>query len=167
MKDIEKKHKVFVGIGSNLDQQKNIKECIKALDSRYIDLKLSPVYESSSMGFDGPNFYNLAASFLTNLELVDLKNELNQMEFDSGRKKNEEKYSSRTLDIDILYFDDLVDKNMNIPRSEIEDYDFVLRPLFELDPFHIHSVLLKSHYKCLTSLYKKMISNEVVIDLTL
>ena len=63
------------------------------------------------MGFDGPNFYNLAASFLTNLELVDLKNELNQMEFDRGRKKNEEKYSSRTLDIDILYFDDLVDKN--------------------------------------------------------
>ena len=48
------------------------------------------------MGFDGPNFYNLAASFLTNLELVDLKNELNQMEFDSGRK-NEEKYSSELL----------------------------------------------------------------------
>ena len=120
------------------------------------------------MGFDGPNFYNLAASFLTNLELVDLKNELNQMEFDSGRKKNEEKYSSRTLDIDILYFDDLVDKNMNIPRSEIEDYDFVLRPLFELDPFHIHPVLLKSHYRMLNeSIYKKMISNEVVIDLTL
>ena len=80
MNVIEKNHKVYVGIGSNIKQVEHIKACIKSLKKEFIDLELSPTYESSSMGFDGPNFYNLVATFRTNHDVVELKKILNAIE---------------------------------------------------------------------------------------
>ena len=164
MRDIEKVHKVFVGIGSNIEPVSNIKECINCLDQKFNHLKLSPIYESSSMGFEGPNFYNLAASFETDFDLCRLKQSLNEIETSNGRLSGETKYSSRTLDIDILYFDDLIDREINIPRGEIIKFDFVLRPLYDIAPAHIHPETKKTHYKMLIdNIYEKMIIKKVNI----
>ena len=103
MSDIETVHKVYVGIGSNIEPIAHIKKCIKSLKENFSNLQLSPIYESSSMGFDGPNFYNLAAFFETKNDLVSLKELLNDIETQNGRSLGEVKFSSRTLDIDILY----------------------------------------------------------------
>ena len=103
MSDIEIVHKVYVGIGSNIEPITHIKKCIKSLKENFSNLQLSPIYESSSMGFDGPNFYNLAAFFETKNDLVSLKKLLNDIETQNGRSLGEVKFSSRTLDIDILY----------------------------------------------------------------
>ena len=73
MSDIEIVHKVYVGIGSNIEPIAHITKCIKSLKENFSNLRLSPIYESSSMGFDGPNFYNLAAFFETQNDLVSLK----------------------------------------------------------------------------------------------
>ena len=165
MSDIEKNHSVYVGIGSNINQIFHIKECIKAFNNRFINIQLSPTYESSSMGFDGPNFYNLVACFNTDLEIDILKQTLKKIEMENGRHLGEEKFSSRTLDIDILYYDDLIDDEMNIPRHEILNFDFVLRPLFDLSPSHIHPVTQKTHYKMLNeTIYQKMIINEIDVN---
>ena len=165
MSDIEKNHKVYVGIGSNINQKLHINKCIRALESKFIDIELSPTYESSSMGFDGPNFYNLVASFTTDLEIDILKETLKNIEMDNGRSFGEVKFSSRTLDIDILYYDDLINENMNIPRCEIIKFDFVLRPLYDLSPAHIHPVTRKTHHKMLNETqYQKMIINEIDIN---
>jgi len=165
LSDIERNHKVFVGIGSNINQVFHIKECVKALNRQFANLELSPIYESSSMGFDGPNFYNLAAAFDTNLELDTLKESLKSIETKNGRLFGEVKFSSRTLDIDILYYDDLIANEVNIPRCEIIKFDFVLRPLYDLSPAHIHPVTKKTHHKMLNeSIYKKMIINKVDLD---
>ena len=165
MSDIEKNHKVYVGIGSNINQKLHINKCIRALESKFIDIELSPTYESSSMGFDGPNFYNLVASFTTDLEIDILKETLKNIEMDNGRSFGEVKFSSRTLDIDILYYDDLINENMNIPRCEIIKFDFVLRPLYDLSPAHIHPVTKKTHHKMLNETqYQKMIINEIDIN---
>jgi 2-amino-4-hydroxy-6-hydroxymethyldihydropteridine diphosphokinase len=96
------------------------------------------------MGFDGPNFYNLVCSFNTTEDIYKLKEKLNKIELDHGRNLNETKYSSRTLDIDILYYDNLISSNdkIKIPRKEIIEYDFVLRPLIDIDAEFIHPVLL-------------------------
>ena len=138
------RHKVFIGIGSNLNKIKNIKSCISKIKNDYENVKLSPVYETKSMGFDGPNFYNLVCSFNTTEDIYKLKERLNKIELDHGRNLNETKYSSRTLDIDILYYDNLilVDDKIKIPRKEIIEYDFVLRPLIDINPEFIHPVLL-------------------------
>ena len=101
-------HRIFVGIGSNIDREKNIKSCVSILKDVYGDMMISPVYETESMGFDGPNFYNLVSCFETNQSVYELKNTLNEIENDHGRHFNETKFSSRTLDIDILYYDDLI-----------------------------------------------------------
>ena len=137
-------HKVFIGIGSNLNKIKNIKSCLSKIKNNYKNVKISPVYETKSMGFDGPNFYNLVCFFNTTEDIYKLKERLNKIELDHGRNLNETKYSSRTLDIDILYYDNLilVDDKIKIPRKEIIEYDFVLRPLIDIDAEFIHPVLL-------------------------
>ena len=99
---------VYIGIGSNVDREENIRSCIKCLHQKYSVVSLSPLYETSSMGFDGPNFYNLVCCFETSQDVVVLKTELSVIEKIHGRSMNESKFSSRTLDIDILYYDDLV-----------------------------------------------------------
>jgi len=165
LNDIEKNHSVYVGIGSNINQTFHIKQCIKALNTRFTNIKLSPTYESSSMGFDGPNFYNLVAFFNTDLQIDKLKETLKKIEKENGRSFGEVKFSSRTLDIDILYYDDLIDEKMNIPRCEIIKFDFVLRPLYDLSPSHIHPITRKTHYRMLNeTFYKKMIVNEIDIS---
>ena len=165
MKDIEKNHSVYVGIGSNINQIFHIKECIKSFNSIFENIKLSPTYESSSMGFDGPNFYNLVAFFTTELEIFTLKETLKKIETDNGRSFGEVKFSSRTLDIDILYFDDIICEETNIPRCEIIKFDFVLRPLYDLSPAHIHPITKKTHYKMLNeTMYQKMIINKINIE---
>ena len=137
-------HKVFIGIGSNLNKIKNIKSSISKIQNDYKNVKISPVYETKAMGFDGPNFYNLVCSFNTTEDIYKLKERLNKIELDHGRNLNETKYSSRTLDIDILYYDNLIlaDDKIKIPRKEIIEYDFVLRPLIDIDAEFIHPVLL-------------------------
>ena len=165
MNVIEKNHKVFVGIGSNINQVKHINACLKSLKKEFIDLELSPTYESSSMGFNGPNFYNLVATFRTTYDVVELKRILNAIESDNGRSLGEVKFSSRTLDIDILYYDNLVDVQKNIPRSEIVKFDFVLRPLHDLCPGHIHPITQKTHHAMINNtIYEKMIINQVDIN---
>ena len=162
MKDTEKNHRVYVGIGSNIEPIKHIKKCVQSLREEFTNLKLSPIYESSSMGFTGPNFYNLAASFDTTHDYESLKVFLNHVESSNGRSLGEVKFSSRTLDIDILYYDDLIDVDKNIPRGEITKFDFVLRPLYDLQPGHIHPVIMKTHYTMINDMrLQKMIVRQI------
>ena len=161
-------HRIFVGIGSNIDREKNIKSCVSILKDVYGDMMISPVYETESMGFDGPNFYNLVSCFETNQIVYELKNTLNEIENDHGRHFNETKLSSRTLDIDILYYDDLVlsDDKIQIPRKEICEYDFVLKPLVDLVPDFIHPTRNISHKDMMNNIkIKKQIISTINIDL--
>ena len=161
-------HRIFVGIGSNIDREKNIKSCMSILKDVYGDMMISPIYETESMGFDGPNFYNLVSCFETNQSVYELKNTLNEIENDHGRHFNETKFSSRTLDIDILYYDDLVlsDGKIQIPRKEICEYDFVLKPLVDLVPDFIHPTHKISHKDMMNNIkIKKQIISTINMDL--
>ena len=161
-------HKIFVGIGSNIDREMNIRSCIKILKDLYGNVLISPMYETKAMGFNGPNFYNLVLCFETGESVYDLKNALNQIENNHGRNINETKFSSRTLDIDILYYDDLVltDDKIQIPRKEICEYDFVLKPLVDLAPDFIHPIHNISHQEMLNSIkIKKQIISTINMDL--
>ena len=161
-------HRIFVGIGSNIDREKNIKSCMSILKGVYGDMMISPVYETESMGFDGPNFYNLVSCFETDQSVYELKNTLNEIENDHGRHFNETKFSSRTLDIDILYYDDLVlsDDKIQIPRKEICEYDFVLKPLVDLVPDFIHPTHKISHKDMMNNIkIKTQIISTINIDL--
>ena len=159
---------VYIGIGSNVDREENIRSCIKSLDEKYSVIALSPLYETSSMGFDGPNFYNLVCCFETSQDVVVLKTELSVIEKNHGRSMNETKFSSRTLDIDILYYDDLIyeDDNLKLPRKEIIQYDFVLQPLVDIAPEFIHPQIKKTNKEIMDEFnIEKNIIKEIPINL--
>lgn len=128
--------KVFLGLGSNIQPQTYIRNALTALQEQFGGLELSPVYESEAIGFNGDNFLNLVALITTEMSVSELQKHLKALENKNGRDRNAVKFSGRTLDIDILLYDDitgLVD-GVTLPRDEILKNAFVLKPLCDLSP---------------------------------
>ncbi len=137
---------VYISLGSNIDPERHIRAAVHALAS-YHNLQLSPVYESASVGFDGQNFYNLVASFETDKPVQAIKSHLSQIEQDNARVRTGEKFSARTLDLDLLlYGDEIIDiEGLSLPRDEILKYAFVLKPLADLIPEQKHPITGQSY----------------------
>jgi len=138
---------VFLGLGSNLNREKNILAGLIALKNKFGNLTCSRVYESESVGFKGSHFYNLVVSMQTELSLSDLSEAIKKIEDDHGRVRTGPKYRPRTLDIDILTYGDFVgvEAGIEIPRAEITKNAFVLLPLSEIAPKELHPCLKKSY----------------------
>jgi 2-amino-4-hydroxy-6-hydroxymethyldihydropteridine diphosphokinase len=137
---------VFVSIGSNVERHKNIVSCLQALRNQFGELQVSSVYENEAVGFAGDNFYNLVAGFQTDLPAQELAPVFREIESEHGRVRGGERFSSRTLDVDLLLYGDQVlkDEGLDVPRDEITRYAFVLRPLAELVPDLRHPELHKT-----------------------
>jgi 2-amino-4-hydroxy-6-hydroxymethyldihydropteridine diphosphokinase len=133
---------VYLNIGSNIQREYNISICMKKLRSDYPQVVFSAIYETEAYGFEGDAFYNLAASLKTDLSYPEFSRYLKQLEDQQARQRDGIKFSSRTLDIDILLYDDLIlQPDHDIPRKEILNYSFVLFPLEEIAPDVIHPEL--------------------------
>lgn len=132
--------RVYVSIGSNIERERNIRGALRALRDAYGTLTRSRVYESAAHGFEGGDFYNLVVAFDTDEPPKAVQGRLAQIERAHGRVRHGQRYSSRTLDMDLLLYDGLVlhEEGLNIPRDEIEKYAFVLRPLAEIAPQQRH-----------------------------
>ena len=132
--------RVFVSIGSNIDKEKNVAIAVRALDSHYRPLTVSSVYESPPFGFKGDNFYNLVVGFDTDEPLTEVAARLTDIERSCGRVRSDKTFDSRTLDIDLLLYGDLVshERGVDVPRPEIGEHAFVLWPLAEIAPEHKH-----------------------------
>lgn len=135
--------RIYVSIGSNIEREQNIRAGLVDLEARFGPLILSTVYESEAVGFSGDNFYNLVAAFDTALDPQQVAAELRAIEEDHGRVRNGPRFSSRTLDIDLLLYDDAVlqEGKLELPREEITRNAFVLLPLAEIAPDLEHPVL--------------------------
>jgi len=131
---------VWLGLGSNIDAELNIRAAVTALRRHYGELVISPVYESEAVGFQGDNFLNLVVGIQTDESIDELNQVLKKIEDDNGRSRSGEKFSSRSLDIDILTYGqhDLTEQGINIPRHEILTYAFVLKPLSDVAPDGLH-----------------------------
>jgi 2-amino-4-hydroxy-6-hydroxymethyldihydropteridine diphosphokinase len=132
---------VYVGIGSNIDKVKNIDGCLSHLRDLFGEIKISPIYQSKAVGLDGDDFYNLVVRFETSFDIDILEPKLREIEYHFGRKRNQPPHTSRTLDIDLLLFGNLVSEEHNIPRDDIIKYGFVLKPLFDIEPDLIHPTI--------------------------
>lgn len=136
---------VYLSIGSNIDREKNIKSCLKILKQDYPDIVFSAIYETEAFGFKGDPFLNLAAHLKTELSPQDMESYLKSIEDKHSRTREGKKFSSRTLDIDLLLYDQLIlQTEMDIPRKEIIRYDFVLFPLLEIAPNTLHPIAKKT-----------------------
>ena len=137
---------VYLGIGSNVEAEGNIRSGIEALRAAFAAIELSPIYRARAIGFRGADFINLVARVETSLTPLQMKAFLHELEDRHGRDRSRPKYSDRTLDIDILLFDDLwlISPGLEIPRDEILSSAHVLRPLAELAPTGRHPALGES-----------------------
>lgn len=139
--------RVYLSIGSNIDREVNIRGGVEDLKKYFGELTLSRVYESESVGFKGDNFYNLVAALDTEIPVEEVSNILHDIEAEHGRTREGPRFSSRTLDIDLLTYNDLVtgDNGLELPRGEILKNAFVLWPLAEIAADEKHPVLLQSY----------------------
>ena len=133
---------VYVGIGSNIDPENNIHLCMRELRRRYGELQASAVYRSEAVGFEGDDFLNLVASFESETSPEAICEDIETIHNLVGRDRKGEKWAARPLDIDLLLYDDLVirERPVRVPREDILEYSFVLRPLAELAPDLVHPV---------------------------
>jgi len=134
--------KSYISIGSNIDRDKNILASLKALEHHFGKLAISSIYESEPVGFTGDTFYNLVVGFNSDLGVKEVAKLLRQIELDNGRTRDSQKFSARTLDLDLILYDDLIlnEGRLQIPRDEIERYAFVLEPLAEIAPTLKHPI---------------------------
>lgn len=130
----------WLGLGSNVNAETHIQAAIAELTKHFEAIKLSPAYTSTAVGFKGDDFINLVARVETGLSPLELRQYLRGLEDRYGRQRDVPKFSDRSLDIDILLYDDLVlfSPLLEIPRAEITKYAHVLKPLTDLDPDLIH-----------------------------
>jgi 2-amino-4-hydroxy-6-hydroxymethyldihydropteridine diphosphokinase len=138
---------VYLGIGSNVERERHITAALDALADAFGELRISSVYESEAVGFDGDHFFNLVVGCETDLSVGNLSARLRQIENDNGRLRGGERFSARTLDIDILTYGDAVGQidGIHLPRAEVLQNAFVLWPLAEIAGDERHPVENKTY----------------------
>lgn len=139
--------RVYLSLGSNIDPTLHLVAGLDDLTSELGPLRLSPVYESRAVGFDGNNFLNLVVGFDSHRTVGELVALCHRIEAAHGRERGARKFASRTLDIDLLTYGDVVGEvdGVMLPRAEILHYAFVLKPLADLAGTELHPQLRKTY----------------------
>ena len=139
--------RVYVSLGSNSDREARIRLAVAALRQQFGEIELSPVYDSAAVGFDGSDFLNLVAGINTSLEVEAVVVIFHAIEDKLGRDRSLPKFASRPIDLDILTYDDLIldVPGIRVPRPEILENAFVLKPLQDIAPQRLHPVTGQSY----------------------
>ena len=150
---------IYISLGSNIEREYHVQHGLKALastfDISFEQLSLSSLFESEAVGFSGNAFYNMVIGIKTEYNVEQVAHKLRTIEINYGRELNAKKFSPRTLDLDLLLYDDLIiETPAQLPREEINKNAFVLRPLSEIAPTLIHP-LLRLNYQALWQQYNK------------
>lgn len=147
--------KLYLLLGGNLGDKKSIfAEARKLLNERIGPITAeSAIYETEPWGFESDDlFWNQALEIATGLLPLEILAQTRKTELDLGRIRKEIQYSSRVIDIDILFLDDLIlnEEQLIVPHPRIQERRFVLVPLCEIAPGLIHPVFQKSIHELLT-----------------
>ncbi len=139
--------RVYVGIGSNIERECNIRSALDRLEQLFSSLTISPVYESEAVGFSGSTFFNLVVGFDTHLSLQEVRLQLRAIEREHGNPGNLPKFSARSLDLDLLAYGDFcgVVNGAKLPRADITEYAYALWPLADIASGELHPQLRISY----------------------
>ena len=142
--------KAYLSLGSNVAPEQNLASAMRALRERFGALRVSPIYRTTAVGFDGPDFLNAAAVLDSDLDVYALNDWLHALEDAHGRDRGGPRFGDRPLDIDIVFFDGLViegsgnpgsgpGQGLRLPRPELR-HAFVLKPLADIAPEYVDPV---------------------------
>ena len=127
--------RVYLGLGSNVEPQKYLRLGIAELGKRFGVLELSSIYRNAALGFEGDEFLNLVVGLDTDASPADVYASLEEIHA-LARRRRAGRFAARTLDIDLLLYGNLIlhEPPLQVPRSDILEYSFVLGPLAEIAP---------------------------------
>jgi 2-amino-4-hydroxy-6-hydroxymethyldihydropteridine diphosphokinase len=144
-------HQAYLSLGSNIQPEINLPKAIELLLAHGEIRKVSTAWESEAVGSDGPNFLNACVLFATPLSLVELKEQvIHPVEGILGRKRTADKYAPRTIDIDVILFDD---ESCN---DKFWNQGFVVIPLAEIYPKYVNPLAQESITETATRLRQKV-----------
>jgi len=131
---------VYLGLGSNIDAEENLRLGVHELERRYGQLRISNIYQNAAVGFEGADFLNLVIGLESGASPAEIHEQIEVIHKMTGRQRGAERYSSRPLDIDLLLYGDMIVDvpPLHLPRPDVLKYSFVLRPLAELAPDLVH-----------------------------
>lgn len=146
---------IFLGIGTNQgDRLENMETAIALISASVGEiLAVSGVYETEPWGFENNSkFLNSVVKVITRLSPLALLKKLQEIEEKLGRTRSLSRYSSRTIDIDILLYGNRIirKKMLKVPHPLIPERRFVLVPLCDIEPEGVHPVLGKTFSDLLT-----------------
>lgn len=140
--------KVYLSIGSNKGNRSVlINKAIDKIEKNIgIIISRSSIYQSKSWGFDSNDFYNLCLLIDTDIVPKSLLVNLKKIEKSMGREDIDGSYSDRFIDIDILFYDNIItdSEDLKIPHPKIEIRKFVLVPMLEIADNYVHPILNKT-----------------------
>lgn len=129
------KHVVYIGLGSNIEPENNLPRAVAALSQHVSVYCISTIWQAPALGTQGPDFLNAVIKVETGYSAEDLKNRvLRPIEASLGRERGADKNTPRTIDLDILIFDGLIDD------PHIWDYAHLAVPLADCHPELVNPV---------------------------
>ncbi len=133
---------VYISGGSNIAPEDNLRLACRELEKRYGDVSVSPVYRSAAVGFEGEPFLNCVFTLATRDSAAAVVAFLEQLHTLAGRARGANAYAPRTLDLDLLLYGDAIipEPPVKVPRDDITEYAFVLKPLVDIAPALRHPV---------------------------
>ncbi|WP_262898407.1 2-amino-4-hydroxy-6-hydroxymethyldihydropteridine diphosphokinase [Aequorivita echinoideorum] len=154
METLKPNHHVYFSLGSNMGNRfENLQSAINFLFEKVGQIvKISSVYETPAMGFEGDPFLNCAVLLHTDLKPKKILKTILAIEKTMGRVRGATKsYTSRPIDIDIIFVDELIleSQELTIPHPQMEKRKFVLQPLAEINSHIIHPISKKNIIKIL------------------
>jgi 2-amino-4-hydroxy-6-hydroxymethyldihydropteridine diphosphokinase len=163
---MDKKITAYIGVGSNIEPEKNIKKALILLMEKVKISAVSTFYRTKPLGGKNQDDYlNGVWEIITDLPAKILKFELlKKIEDKLKRERSEDKNSSRTIDLDLLLYGDLKFKSNNliIPEPDIHSRDFVAIPLMELAP----NLILPDTHEKLSNIVNKFEVNSLKAEIS-
>lgn len=145
---------IYLSIGSNISPELNFRKCAELLEREFDHVHWSPVYRTKPIGISGPDFLNAVVRAQTGLTAFEVADVLKTLERQQGRDKQENAFSSRTLDLDLLLFgrEHIDSPSLTIPRKELITMGFVLKPMADIAGEEIHPLLNDTYNSLLQKL---------------
>ena len=128
--------RLYISGGSNIEPEHNLRLAWRKLRERYGDITVSPVYRTPAVGFEGEPFLNCVFALDCAESPQDVVAYLESLHEMARRVRGRDPFSPRTLDLDLLLYGDAIppEPPVKVPRTDIRDYAFVLKPLVDIAP---------------------------------
>jgi 2-amino-4-hydroxy-6-hydroxymethyldihydropteridine diphosphokinase len=132
--------RVFIAAGSNIEPELHLQIASSELRRVFPGIRFSPWYRNRAAGFEGDDFVNFVVELATELPVHALIARLHEIEELCGRPRNAPRWAPRSMDLDVLLYDDLVcdEPQVKLPRPDLLKRAYMLGPLADLAPEVVH-----------------------------